>query len=185
MVEVKSLFRKGVNNLKDYVVLVVVDAKKYQKTNIEIIKFLVKEEKIPGVYVSLNKPFEIIQRTLQSNNIDSRLIIFIDAVTHIGSEKKIKNCLFIGNPDKLSDISVAMDQAVKALPEDKFVFFDSINTLTVYNKPVTVARFVHFLAKKMREWKIKGIIISLEKGIDEVLINELTTLVDSRIDIGK
>jgi|TARA_B100002003_G_C14112553_1_gene535119 hypothetical protein len=186
MAEVKALFQKGVNNLKDYVVLVVVDGKKYQQTNIDLIKYLVSEKKIPGVYVTLNKPYDVIQRTFENNNIDSRMIIFIDAITHSsGQTKKIKNCLYIGSPEKLSDISVAMDQAVKALPKEKFVFFDSINTLTIFNKPVTVARFVHFLAGKMREWKIKGIIISLEKGIDDVLINELTTLTDSRIDVSK
>jgi hypothetical protein len=186
MAEVKAQFQKDVNNLKDYVVLVVVDAKKYQKTNLDLIKYLVSEKKIPGVYVTLNRPYDIMQRTFQKNNIDTRLIIFIDAVTNTSGEvKKVKNCLYIGSPEKLSDISVAMDQAVKALPKEKFVFFDSINTLTIFNKPVTVTRFVHFLAEKMREWKIKGIIISLKKGIDEVLINELTTLTDSRIDVGK
>ena len=182
MAEAKALFQKEVKNLNDYVILVIVDAKKYQKTNLELIKFLVNEEKTPGVYVTLNKPYEVILRTFQNSNIDTRLIIFIDTVS--GQTGKKKNCLYIGSPEKLSDISVAMDQAVKALPKEKFVFFDSINTLTVFNKPVTVARFVHFLAGKMREWKIKGIIISLEKGIDEVLINELTALADSRIDIG-
>jgi hypothetical protein len=186
MAEVKAQFQKDVNNLKDYVVLVVVDAKKYQKTNLDLIKYLVSEKKTPGVYVTLNRPYDIMQRTFQNNNIDTRLIIFIDAITNTSGEaKKVKNCLYIGSPEKLSDISVAMDQAVKALPKEKFVFFDSINTLTIFNKAVTVARFVHFLAEKMRSWKIKGIIISLEKGIDDVLINELTTLTDSRIDVGK
>ncbi|MBS3102729.1 hypothetical protein J4458_04765 [Candidatus Woesearchaeota archaeon] len=185
MAEAKALFRKEVSNLRDYVVLVIVDAKKYQQTNVELIKFLVKEQKIPGVYVTLNKPYEAILRTFEDNDIDTRLIIFIDAVTSsIGQAKKAKNCLYIGSPEKLSDISVAMDQAVKALPKEKFVFFDSINTLAIFNKPVTVARFVHFLAEKMREWKIKGIIISLEKGINDALMDELTTLADSRIDVG-
>jgi len=182
MPEAKALFQKEVKNLKDYVVLIIVDAKKYQKTNLELIKFLVNEKKVPGVYVTLNKPYETISRTLQNDNVDTRLIIFIDAVT-TGQIGKKKNCLYIGSPEKLSDISVAMDQAVKALPKEKFVFFDSINTLAIFNKPITVARFVHFLTEKMRQWKIKGIIISLEKGIDEVLINELTSLADSRIDI--
>ena len=102
MVEVKTQFQKEVSNLDDYVILVVVDAKKYQKTNLELIKYLVGEKKIPGVYVTLNRPYDIMQRTFQKNNIDSRLIIFIDAVTHTSGEaKKVKNCLYIGSPEKL------------------------------------------------------------------------------------
>jgi len=147
---------------------------------------LVSEQKIPGVYVTLNKPFDVMRRLLKQNKIDARLIIFIDGITKVsGNKKRVKNCLFIGSPEKLSDISVAMDQAVKALPtKDKFIFFDSINTLGVFNKPGTVARFVYFLASKIREWKIKGIIISIKKGSDESLINELVQFCDVQIDLG-
>ncbi len=179
-------FKKGVKNLKDYIVLVTVDAKNYQKSNMDLLKLLVSEQKTPGVYVTLNKPFDIMQRLFEQNKIDSRLVIFIDGITRVHENKKrVKNCLFIGSPEKLSDISVAMDQAVKALPtKEKFIFFDSINTLQVFNKPGTVARFVYFLAGKIREWKIKGVIISIKKGADESLTNELTQFCDLRVDLG-
>ena len=184
MAEAKALFQKEVKNLNDYVILVIVDAKKYQKTNLELIKFLVNEEKTPGVYVTLNKPYEIMLRTFQNENIDTRLIIFIDAVS--GQTGKKKNCLYIGSPEKLSDISVAMDQAVQALPtKEKFIFFDSINTLQIFNKPGTVARFVYFLASKIRGWKVKGVIISVKKGQnEEPLTNELIQFCDSVIELG-
>jgi len=183
---IKDKFKKEVKNLKDYIVLVIVNSQIYQKSNLEILNFLVNEQKIPGVYVTLNKPFEVMQRLLKQNKIDSRFVIFIDCITKAAEEnKRVKNCLYIGSPEKLSDISVAMDQAVKALPtKEKFIFFDSINTLGVFNKPGTVARFVYFLASKIREWKIKGVIISIKKGSDEALINELVQFCDARIDLG-
>ena len=183
--DIKAKFKKSVADLDDYIVLVTVNADNYQKSNLEIIKFLVNDQKTPGVYVTLNKPFDIIQRLLKKNNTDTRLIIFIDGITKVSENKKIKNCLFIGSPDKLSDISVAMDQAVKALPtKEKFIFFDSINTLQLFNKSGTVARFIYFLASKIREWKIKGIIITLKKGVDVELINQLVQFCDAKIDIG-
>ena len=125
------------------------------------------------------------QRIFKQNKIDSRLIIFIDGITKVPEDKKrVKNCLYVDSPEKLSDISVAMDQAVKALPtKEKFMFFDSINTLQVFNKPGTVARFVYFLASKIREWKIKGVIISIKKGSDRSLIDELTQFCDVTIDL--
>ncbi|MCH8003179.1 MAG: hypothetical protein IH934_00980 [Nanoarchaeota archaeon] len=181
---IKDKFKKEVKNLKDYIVLVTVNPKIYQKSNLEILNVLVNEQKTPGVYVTLNKPFDIMKRLLKQSKIDSRLVIFIDGITKVPENKKVKNCLFIGSPEKLSDISLAMDQAVKALPtKEKFIFFDSINTLSVFNKPGTVARFVYFLASKIREWKIKGIIISVKKDSDESLINELVQFCDSRIDL--
>jgi len=183
MLELKESFKKEFKSLKDYIILVTVDAKNYQKTAIDIVKFLVNEQNIPGVYVTLNKPYDIMQRTLASNNIDTRLIIFIDATsrTKVG---KVENCLYIGSPEKLSDMSVAMDQAIKSLQGDKFLIFDSLNTLLIFNKPPTVARFIHFLTGKMREWKIKGVIITLERETEQNLMDELTQFSDARIDIG-
>ena len=184
MLELKESFKNEVKDLKDYILLVTVDAKTYQKTLIDITKFLITEQGIPGVYVTLNKPYEIMRRTLDSNNVDTRLVIFIDANSRT-EPKKIENCLYIGSPEKLSDMSVAMDQAIKALPtSDKFLIFDSLNTLSIFNKPATVARFIHFLTGKMREWKIRGVIITLEKETEQILLDEVTQFSDSRIDIG-
>ncbi len=184
--DIKSKFKNGVKGLGNYIVLVTVKPENYQKSNLDIIKFLVNEQKTPGVYVTLNKPFDVMQGLLEQNKIDSRLVIFIDGITKVlDGENRVKNCLFIGSPEKLSDISVAMDQAVQALPtKEKFIFFDSINTLQVFNKPGTVARFVYFLASKIRGWKVKGVIISVKKGSNEPLTNELIQFCDSVIELG-
>jgi len=185
MLEVKEIFKKEVQNLKNYIILITVDAKKYQKATVDVIKFLVNDQNSPGVYVTLNKPYDVIQRILTANNVDPRLIIFIDATSSTEGTKKVEKCLYIGSPEKLSDMSVAMDQAIKALPtDDKFLVFDSLNTLSIFNKPGTVARFIHFLTGKMREWKIKGVIITLEKETEQDLLDELTQFSDARIDLG-
>ena len=185
MLEAKETFRKEVSSLKDYILLLTVSAKSYNNITIDTLRFLINEQHIPGVYVTLNKPYEVIQRNLQNNNIDPRLVIFIDATSRPEGTKKMENCLTIGSPEKLSDISVAMDQAVKALPiDDKFFVFDSINTLSIFNKSVTVARFIHFLVGKIREWKVKGIIITLEKETEQSTLDELTQFSDFRADLG-
>lgn len=183
---IRQQFKKEVSGLSDYVALVTVSAKTYQESNIEIVGFLVDEQKIPGIYVTLNKPYDAVQRLLKGKNVNLDMVIFIDCITKVPENmKRQKNCLFIGSPEKLSDISVAMDQAVKSLPtKEKFIFFDSINTLQLFNKPGTVARFIYFLAGKIREWKIKGIIISLKKGTDDSLLNELVQFCDKQIYLG-
>ena len=122
----------------------------------------------------------------ERKKIDTKLIIFIDAVTKTvgGNIKKTRNCLYIGNPENLSDISLAMDQAVRALGnKEKFLFFDSLSTLLIYNKVNTVARFIHFISGKMRIWKVKGIIISLQKDKDKELIDELSQFCDVTIKL--
>ncbi|MBI2668043.1 hypothetical protein HYX17_04735 [Candidatus Woesearchaeota archaeon] len=176
-------FEKKVKGLKDYIALATVTSKNYQKTNLEIVKHLTQQG-IPGVYVTLNKPYQTMNELFGRKRIDAKLIIFIDAVTKTvgGNIKKTRNCLYIGNPENLSDISLAMDQAVRALGnKEKFLFFDSLSTLLIYNKVNTVARFIHFISGKMRIWRVKGIIISLQKDKDEELIDELSQFCDVMI----
>jgi len=178
-------FAEEMKDFKEFIALATVSAKDYQKNNIKLVRYLTKDKNIPGVYVTLNKPFETIKSVLEKDGVDTRMIIFIDAVTKNagGKAPKNKNCLFINNPENLSDISIAMDQAVRALPsKEKFLFFDSLSTLLLYNNVETVARFIHFLAGKMRDWKVKGIIISLKRKADKELIEELSPFCDVIID---
>ncbi len=185
MANITKEFENKVKDLKQYIALATVDPKNYQKTNLEIIKHLTGEKNIPGVYITLNKPFETMQGIFKKSKIDTNLIIFIDAVTKTagGKTEKTDKCLFIGSPENLSDISMAMDQAIRSLPsKERFVFFDSLSTLLLYNEVETVARFIHFLSGKMRVWKVEAVIVSLRKEKDKELIDELTQFCDVKFD---
>lgn len=182
---VGEIIEKSLSGVEQYVALATVNAGRYQQVNIELIHYLTAIDGTPGVYVTLNKPFTTMEDLFKRADIDTEMIIFIDAVTRTtgGNVEKITKCLFIGSPENLSDISLAMDQAVRAIPgEKKFLFFDSLNTLLIYNKAVTVAKFIHFLSGKMRIWHVKGIIISLEKESDRELLSELSQFCDIRLD---
>jgi KaiC/GvpD/RAD55 family RecA-like ATPase len=185
MLQLQENFKKELSSLKDYLILVTAGAKSCHTAAIDLLNLLVKIQNTPGVYVTLNRPYEVIQRNLEIKGIDQRLIIFIDATSRTGQLKKIGSSLCIGSPEKLSDISVAMDQAVKSISSsEKFLIFDSVNTLAIFNKASTVARFVHYLAGKIREWKVKGIILTLEKETDQSLLDEITQFSDARMDFG-
>jgi len=181
--EVKKTFKSSLSQLKGlkgYVAIAIVDAEKYEQTNLKIIKELVNES-TPGVYVTLNKPYNNIKKSFEKEKIDLNKVIFIDAVTNTvgGRLEKTKDCLFIGSPKNLSDISIAMDQAIMAIPKkDKFLFFDSLSMLLLYNDAGVVAKFIHFLSGKLRVWEVKGIIISLRKAKDKDLIQELKAFCD-------
>ena len=133
--EIRDKFVSKIDGLSDYIGLVLVDSDNYQDANTKLIEHIIKERKIPGIYVTLNKPYDIIKRKFEKEGIDTRLIIFIDGITKTakGNPTKVKNCLFIGSPEKLSDIGLAVDQAVKSLPgKNKFVFrFIHINNTSL------------------------------------------------------
>ncbi|MBI2671147.1 hypothetical protein HYX18_04195 [Candidatus Woesearchaeota archaeon] len=181
---IKQEYKEQIGSLNEYVALALVSAKNYQEINLEFIKTLVNDQKTPGVYVTLNKPYKTLKALFEKRDIDISLIIFIDSITPQEEIKKTKDCLFIGSPEKLSDISIAMDQAVRAIPSGlKFVFFDSLSTLLIYHNVAVIAKFIHFLSTKMREWSVKGIIISLESDSNKELITQLSQFCDLTFEI--
>lgn len=172
---------------QNYIALVLAEAKVYQETNIALLQYMIDEKNIPGVYVTINKPYNTMKRILENEGINTDMIIFIDAISKSagGTIEKAENCLFIGSPENLTDISVALTEATQAIPSDKkFVFFDSLSTLLLYNNMGTVARFTHFLTGKMRAWGVEGILISVEKESDEVLLSQLSQFCDKVITLG-
>ena len=74
---------KELSKMDSYVVLFLVNINSYQRTTMEAIKYLSKEEGLPGVYVSVNKPYQSIKSSLLGEKIDIKTMIFIDAITSV------------------------------------------------------------------------------------------------------
>jgi hypothetical protein len=59
----------------------------------------------------------------------------------------------------------------------------SASTLAIYNSIDSVSRFSKFLIDKMKEWKISGIILSLEKEKDNKIVIYLSQIVDRVVEV--
>lgn len=168
------------------IMLVLTKAENYQEATLELIEYLVNEKKELGVYVTLSKPYLSMKKLLEPR-IDLRKMIFIDAFTKLagGKPEKIEGVLYITSIEDLTGMSFALDQAVKSIPgKQKFVFFDSLSTLLLYNKTGSVAKFVHFLTGKIRLWDIDGIFISLGEDEDQI-ISKLSMFCDRIVRLDR
>lgn len=184
----ESNFAKQLDDMDGYVVLLLVNINNYQQTSLDALSYLSKEKGLPGVYVSVNKPYKSIKSTLAKENIDPETMIFIDAITKVsgGDAEKDGSCLYLDGPENLTDFSISITEAVTALEfKDKFLFFDSINTLLIYNSPEAVLRFFHFLTSRIRQWQVKGLIIALDKRTEKATISQISQFCDKVIDMGE
>lgn len=180
-------FKKELKDLEENpIISFLVAEDKYNETNISILKILINEFKMPGVYITVNKPYKSVAGTLKNNGIDTSKIFFIDTVTKLakGEEPRTENCLFMESPESLTDLSIALGEAVNSIPGDKFIFLDTLSTLLIYNEAGTVTKFAHFLTSRMRAWSVKGIIISLIKETKPELQAELAQFCDKIVDVG-
>ena len=81
------------------------------------------------------------------------------------------------------DFGISITEAITALElKEKFIFFDSIDTLLIYNKEEVVLKFIHFLIGRIREWNVKGIIVTVEKT---EIIPQLSEFCDKVIYLKK
>ncbi|WP_230741807.1 DUF7504 family protein [Methanooceanicella nereidis] len=166
--------------------LVIANPYIYKQSSIEILKYFVNVKKMPGVYVTVNMPYESVRQSLADAGIDTRMIIFVDAITKTvgGNVDKVNGCFFLNRINDLTDMAVAISNAIQAISTDnKFIMLDSVSTLLIYNNNTSVSKFIHFLTGKMRMWKMNGILLSLSTVNDTDFLSQLTLFCDRRIEL--
>jgi len=168
------------------VVLLEMDINSYNKNIPEILRYLTNEKNMPGVYVSLNKPIVVLHDILEKKKVKTDMILFIDAISKMSDIgiKSHENCFYLRSPKDLSDISIAISEALNSIKKKKkFVFFDSLNTFLLYSNENLVARFFHFVIGKIRIIGSNCFIISLKKGVNKKLLTELSQFCDEYITL--
>mgnify|MGYP001595203162 CR=1 FL=1 len=168
----------------------------------EIVLFIVPEVQLPQiekdiikyvsqqgyyiVYVNANKPYTTMTNIFQKEGIVMDKIFFVDLVTNLVgiNVQRAGNCVFCP-PQALTNLSITIKSVVESLPKEanKILFLDSISTLLLYNESVTVTRFAHALIAKLREWKVKGMMLTLEQEADKKLISQITSFADKCVSI--
>ena len=187
---VKNLkeLEKELRNLPpNSVVMFITEAETYFKDIVRIVKILVNTLELDGIYISVNKPYQSLVELFKKNKINFDKVFFIDCITKtVGGKPEItKNCLFIASPQNLTELGIALSQAMEAMKEkkNKFLILDSLSTLLVYNSAGTIARFSHFLTTRIRLSKFKGIFIIVEKEMDKKLLSTLKEFCDRAIKL--
>jgi len=169
------------------IVLILTSAEKYVSTTLHVLKTMVNQRKHECIYVTINRPYKVMTNVLKEGKIDTGSIFFIDMIskmTKIATDGA-KDCLFVSSPESLTELSIAISESVKSKgSKSRFIFFDSLSTLLLYNQAGTVTKFAHFLLGKMKTESVETIIISLEKEMDEKMINQLSVFVDKVIKVN-
>lgn len=160
-------------------------AANYNRANVELLRYLIHYKKNLE-YIAPNKPFTNVKNILVEEGIDTRMILFIDAITKPsgGDAADTGECFYIDDLKNLSDMALVIDEALLAIPFDKkFLFFDTLSTLVLYNNTGSVAQFIHFLSGKIRRWNLDAIFLSLEIESDAELLDRLTQFSDKVLKI--
>jgi len=165
-------------------VLIGGDSNVLKQSELSLIAYLVAKN-MAVVIVTMNEPYRSLNRKLRNLGVETKKMIFIDAIAEHGGKIEAKgNCIFVNNPSNLTDLSIAIDGALNALKEfDVILMFDSISLLSKYNKPDEVFKFFHFLVSKIRtDSRMKGMFLFTGEGQAKIL-DELDQFCDVNIKI--
>ncbi|AJF59959.1 MAG: hypothetical protein J4224_00475 [Candidatus Diapherotrites archaeon] len=185
----QSLHRELESLGNEFLVLLLISPENFSKINEELLRILLVERKLSGIYISGNKPFEKLAKNLSGKGINSSKMIVVDCSPRSekerGSLKAPSNIVLVGSPDDLSSLSIGFRKAVTSLKEkDFFVILDSISTLSIYNEPMLVEKFVHSLSTQLRAIpKVKGILVAIDSIESDASLRKLSQFCDRIISI--
>jgi hypothetical protein len=158
-----------------------------RQRNIEVIK----EMSALGyhtVVITTNFPYSILTKMYLQSGIPLNSVSFIDSVTRKsagGAQNTPGIVRYISNPANLTDMGIAVSEVLKEQSGKKVcIMFDSVSTMLIYLSSGNISKFIHFLTNKLRLMDISGVFLAIEKGLDPMLMTQLTTFVDCIIDTG-
>lgn len=163
-------------------ILLIVPSSAYASTMLSTVKGLSKMLSGGGIYVTLNHPYSALTKTLKTNNLNMDGCFFIDAITMETKTEtpNAENCAFVSNPRALTELGLAIDEALKLNP--KIIIFDSLSTLLLYSPSNTLVSFAKNLTTKLETRSIKAVFPVIKKS---EFIESMSMFMDKVIYVEK
>jgi len=168
---------------KDSITLVIAESSKYIDVIVKLLRFI-GTQKYSVIYVTVNRPYESLIELLNSKGISYSRIFFIDAITPTlgGKPRRLKNCIFVASPSNLTDLGIALEQAITSLGQtNKLLIFDSMSTIAIYHNLQTVLQFGHFLTVRVRLHKVQGVLLAIEAESEKAILDNLSQFCDRTV----
>jgi len=151
----------NLNGEKNY--LVILKPENLQQNIDSLINFLVNKRQWNCIYLSLNKPYLALKKSLEQKNYNLKKFFFIDAVG--GSETEgIDNVIFIPSSSTLTTIDISITQLSQFTQSHGFVLIDTLEGLLINNESNVLANFIKSVVRKSSKYNSKTIVLSSGGG---------------------
>lgn len=159
----------------------------YYRAIMGTMDFMVNTLGYGGVYISSTRPVSEIRLQMEASGISTKDIQFVDSVVYLvgGKTEDDTKISYVESPAMLETIMLKVDWQLKQVrSKEKFVFFDSMNGLTIYNEEKLLMEFIHVFANYMRLKDIYTILISVREQTPEIMDSNLKLNCDDTIEIN-
>jgi hypothetical protein len=138
--------------------------------------------------VTVNKPNKVLAKVYAKEGISPDTYYVIDAVTQYSGGEPVPGprVKYVNNPSNLTDLGIAITEILKQMPEGKkCILFDSVSMLLIHIPSATASKFLHFVVNKLKLSDVSGIFLCVEKGLDPVILSQMSAFVDNILDYDK
>ena len=183
---VEENIKKQLSELPDNTILYLnTETSDYFRSMMVTMDFLVNTLGYGGVYVSSTRPVSDIKVQLEASGISTSNIHFVDSVIYlVGGKTEDLQTVYVESPSMLETIMLKLDWQLKQVKsQEKFVFFDSINGLVVYNEEKLLMEFTHVFSNNMRLKDIYTVLISVKEQTPAQLDSSLRLNCDDTIEV--
>ncbi len=169
-------------------VLWLATAERLKQDNIDIVKTMAKKGS-HLIIITTNQPYSVLKKNYERAEIDFSRLYFIDTITSyaIGATPRGEQSVrFISTPSNLTDLGIAITNTLDEFSEKRpCVLFDSVSTMLLYLPSGTISKFIHYLSNKLRLIDTPGFFLAVGKGLDPMMISNLSTFMDEIIQPGR
>lgn len=176
----KETLIKELGNFEKQMYLTVIDTEKYRLTRNNLVAILVEHLELKGIYVSLNEPCTLLCKECTEKVMSSKNMLIIGGVCKSLGIECVKNCVQLTSPKDLTELSLAINNALSTKLFD-FLFFDQFSTLLLYNSLKTIEKFSSYLINKIKLNNIKGVMMCVYEEDSKKIISHLSGLCDKTI----
>lgn len=164
--------------------LLVAQPEKIQDMNLMVTKKILAN-RCNLLIVTVNKPCKVLAKIYAKAGISPESYYVIDAVTQYsgGVCPPGPQVKYVNNPSNLTDLGIAITEVLKQMPQGKkCIIFDSVSMLLIHIPSTTASKFLHFVVNKLQLSEVSGIFLSVEKGLDPVVMSQMSAFVDHVMD---
>jgi len=167
------------------IVLVSYEPGSYTQVYLSVLHYLSLTRNLNGVYVAVGNPAKSIINAAKDVGVDSSKLSFVDCISYLagGSPENIENAVFVENPELLEEITMYLEKSLSNTSDPKFLVFDSISSMLVYNDSKSIEEFIHTVANKLRLEGTLGVILIARDESTKTIERTVTQFVDKHVSI--
>lgn len=184
---IEEEIKKQLSQLPETTVLYLnTDTPNYYRAMLATVDYLVNTLHYGGVYISSTRPVSDIKIQMEASGISTSEIYFVDSVIYlVGGKGAEERTVFVESPAMLESIMLKLDWQLKQVKTPtKFVFFDSINGLAVYNEENLLMEFIHVFTNNMRLRDHYTVLMSVREQTPTKVDSILKLTCDDVLEVG-